>query len=107
METLNDIISKKRLLAEKYSSFFAKENLTFFKEREDAQVNYWLNALILKDKEQRDLFLKETNEQGVMTRPIWALMNKLSMFKACQTTDLTNALWLEERVVNIPSGVIL
>ncbi len=53
------------------------------------------------------LFLKETNDNGVMTRPIWALMNRLDMFKECQCVDLTNALWLEERVVNIPSGVIL
>ena len=61
----------------------------------------------MKDKAERDIFLKETNESGVMTRPIWALMNRLEMFKSCQCTDLSNALWLEERVVNIPSGVRL
>ena len=68
-------------------------------------MNYWLNSVILKDKEQRDLFLKVTNDNGVMTRPIWALMNRLDMFKECQCSDLSNSLWLEERVINIPSGV--
>ena len=62
--------------------FFKKENITFVSENDNSKVNYWLNAIILKDKEERDLFLKETNEKGVMTRPIWALMNKLDMFKA-------------------------
>ena len=42
-----------------------------------------------------------------MTRPIWTLMNKISMFKKAQCGDLTNAEWLEERVVSIPSGVVL
>ena len=107
METLDAILKNKRELANQYSNFFATQNIDFFKESNESKVNYWLNAIILKDKEERDFFLKETNAKGVMTRPIWALMNKLEMFKNSQTTDLSNALWLEERVVNIPSGVRL
>lgn len=105
METLDVILKNKRDLAEQYIDFFATQKLDFIEELEDSKTNYWLNAVLLKDKEERDLFLKETNENGVMTRPIWALMNKLDMFKVCQSADLSNALWLEERVVNIPSGV--
>ena len=107
METLDDILKSKRELAGQYMDFFAKQNMRFVTEVQDAKVNYWLNAIILKDKEERDLFLKETNDNGVMTRPIWALMNRLEMFKECQSADLSNAIWLEERVVNIPSGVRL
>ena len=105
METLESILKSKRELAEQYIDFFVTQDIDFAKELSDTKVNYWLNAVVLKDKEQRDLFLKETNDSGVMTRPIWTLMNKLEMFKKCQCTDLSNALWLEERVVNIPSGV--
>ncbi len=105
METLATILKNKRELADQYIDFFATQKLNFVTELEDSKANYWLNAVLLKDKEERDLFLKETNDRGVMTRPIWALMNKLDMFKACQSTVLSNALWLEERVVNIPSGV--
>lgn len=107
METLDAILKNKRELAGQYRGFFAKHNMRFVTEVQDAKVNYWLNAIILKDKDERDLFLKETNDNGVMTRPIWALMNRLEMFKGCQSTDLSNAIWLEERVVNIPSGVRL
>ena len=42
-----------------------------------------------------------------MTRPVWRLLNRLDMYKTCQTDALTNAKWLEERVVNIPSSVII
>ena len=69
------------------------------------KANHWLNAIILDSREDRDEFLKVTNDNNVMTRPIWTLMSKLPMFKDCQTDGLENSLWLEDRVVNIPSSV--
>ena len=59
------------------------------------------------DKEERDLFLRETNSKGITTRPIWTLMNKLSMFQGSQCGELSNAEWLEERVANIPSSMLI
>lgn len=107
MESLAVILQNKRELASNYEEFFANKNIQFVKEPENAISNYWLNAVILKDKSNRDEFLQQTNDAGVMTRPIWQLMNRLDMFKHCLAMDLTNAHWLEERVVNIPSGVRL
>jgi perosamine synthetase len=106
LENLENFLLKKRKLSQMYIDFFNNSAYNFFEEIEGSQSNYWLNAIILKNKEQRDLFLNKTNSQGVMTRPIWTLMNKLSMFKDSQCGDLSNAEWLEKRVVNIPSGVI-
>ena len=61
----------------------------------------------LENKKERDLFLKVTNKAHVMTRPIWQLMNKLAMYKDCQKDKLFNTRFLESRIVNIPSSVIL
>ena len=105
LEQIDKFLLNKRELANAYESFFSGSNIKFIKEPKDSKSNYWLNAIILKDKKQRDLFLDETNSASVMTRPTWVLMNKLPMFKEAQCTDLTNAEWLEERVVNIPSSV--
>jgi aminotransferase in exopolysaccharide biosynthesis len=107
METLDTILENKRTLALAYEHFFEGNDTKFVKEPENAKANYWLNAVILENKNKRDEFLKVTNDAGIMTRPIWQLMNRLKMFKSCQTGDLTNSYWLEERVVNIPSGVRL
>ncbi|NOQ31654.1 MAG: LegC family aminotransferase [Helicobacteraceae bacterium] len=107
METLEFILQNKRELALAYEKFFEGRKVDFVKETENSKANYWLNAIILTSNEERDRFLKSTNEAGIMTRPIWRLMNRLEMFKSCQTDELTNAYWLEERVVNIPSGVRL
>lgn len=106
LEKLDYFIQQKRILSEKYKQFFQEKGIEFFSEKGPAYSNYWLNAVILKDRIERDAFLKYTNENGVMTRPIWNLIYKSSMFEKCQRTDMTNAQWLEDRVVNIPSSVI-
>jgi len=107
LEQLNNFIINKRNLANKYEVFLKNINFDFLKEPKDSKSNYWLNSIILKNKKQRDKFLDETNSNGVMTRPIWTLMNKLPMFKDSQCDDLKNSKWLDERVVNIPSSVTL
>lgn len=107
MEVLDTILKSKRERALSYARFFETQTPVFIKEPVNAQSNFWLNAVVLENKAERDKFLKVTNEAGVMTRPIWQLMNKLDMFKSCQTGELDNSDWLEERIVNIPSGVKL
>lgn len=105
MESLEIILKNKRELALQYEHFFEDKEIELVTQLSESQTNYWLNAVILKNKQERDEFLVATNEAGVMTRPIWRLMIKLDMFKSCQSGDLINSHWLEERVVNIPSGV--
>jgi len=107
MENLELFIEKQRDLAQKYDAFFKDIDIKFIKEPKDSKSNYWLNAVILKDKEERDEFLKYTNDNGIMTRSIWRLMNKLDMFKDAQSGNLDNAQWFEDRVVNISSSVII
>ena len=105
LEGVNGFVKNKRELADLYQDFFIAKGLSFFTEPKDCTSNYWLNALVLENKNQRDDFLTYTNDRGVMTRPIWTLMNKLDMFKTAQCGNLDNATWLEQRVVNIPSSV--
>jgi aminotransferase in exopolysaccharide biosynthesis len=116
LERLPAFLKSKRQIAEAYKTFFSTfmlsefeasiSTLTFVKEPSNAQSNYWLNCILLNNKEDRDVFLKYSNENGVMTRPAWTLMNKLPMFNNCQTDELTNAKELEEKIVNIPSSII-
>jgi len=105
LEQLDSFIDDKRELAKRYQEFFEPLGILFVHEPQHARSNYWLNAIILPDRKTRDEFLKATNEAKVMTRPAWKLLNQLEMYRDCQTDALTNARWLEERVVNIPSSV--
>lgn len=106
LEQLNHFIKAKRGLAQLYAEFLKNSELRFFTEPEHCKSNYWLNAVVCDNAAQRDALLKSTNEKGVMTRPIWTLMNKLPMYSNCIKGELTHAEWLEARVVNLPSSVI-
>lgn len=105
LEQLDLFLKDKRDLAETYASFFENERISFRREMEDTKANYWLMCLELENLEERNAFLEETNASGVMTRPIWQLMFRLPMFENCYRDDQTNAVFLEERIVNIPSNV--
>lgn len=106
LEEIDHILANKRETAKKYNQFFSdKENIQFFTEPEGSKSNYWLNAVLLNDKEEQHQFLEYTNNHGVMTRPVWELMNRLPMFKDCGTDGLKNTVWFADRVVNIPSSV--
>ncbi len=108
LEQLDKFLVNKRDLASKYEKFFnVYSEIKFVKEPQNSNSNYWLQAVILKDIDSRNKFLDYTNKNEVMTRPIWKLMNELEMFKDCQCADLKHAKYLEQRVVNISSGVVL
>ncbi len=105
IEQLDLFLQNKRTLAEDYATFFQSIGMHFRKELPNTTANYWLMCLELNNRKERDVFLAETNSAGVMTRPIWQLMFKLPMFESCQRDDQQNAIFLEERIVNIPSSV--
>ena len=107
IEQLEKFVVIKRELADKYMAFCEKNGIVFNKEPENSRSNYWLNAVILNDRAERDEFLTFTNDNNIMTRPIWILNNKLDMYAGCQCGDLSNAQYLEDRVVNIPSSVYI
>ena len=106
LEMLQQFIAQKRQLAHDYQRFFAASDYQFVSEPEYAQSNYWLNAIICPDTHSRDELLKQTNEAGVMTRPIWKLMHRLPMFANALRGDLTQSEYIEAHLVNLPSSPV-
>ena len=105
LEQLNTFIQNKRKLAFEYSNFFESIGIKFRTELPNTKVNYWLMCIELENKKDRDSFLKETNENNVMTRPIWQLIFKSPLYSSFQKDSQENAIYLENRIVNIPSSV--
>lgn len=110
MEQLAEFLERKRRLAARYQSAFQGiGGVRFFTEPSFAKSNYWLNVLLLDEAfaEQREAVLEKTNDNGIMTRPAWTLMNHLPMFKDCPAMDLGCAENLSKRLINIPSSSFL
>jgi perosamine synthetase len=105
VEQLDQFLTNKRMLATEYINYFNSNGIKFRSEVANTRANYWLMCVELEDRIERDLFLKVTNDSKVMTRPIWQLMFRLPMFKNCLKDEQKNAIFLEDRIVNIPSSV--
>jgi aminotransferase in exopolysaccharide biosynthesis len=104
LEQLPTFIDSKRNLAQKYNSFFKSKGINFRTELPSTKANYWLMCIELENKQERESFLKETNKNGIMTRPIWQLIFKSSLYSRFQKDGQINAMYLEDRIVNIPSS---
>ena len=107
LEQLDLYLKKKRSLANSYEKFFFSKGVKFRTETKNTKANYWLMCVELENLKERDLFLESTNSNNIMTRPIWKAMDFLPMYKNCQKDELLNTRFLESRIVNIPSSVIL
>ena len=110
MEQLPQFLERKRRLAATYLKAFAgMAGVSFFTEPPFAKSNYWLNVLLLDGNvsDRQEEVLKKTNDNGIMTRPVWTLMNKLIMYKDCPAMDLDCAESLSKRIINIPSSPFL
>jgi aminotransferase in exopolysaccharide biosynthesis len=105
LEQLDSFVNNKRELAEIYWNFFSLNGLRLVKEIDESYSNYWLNTIIFEDSIQRNSFLEFANKNGVMCRPAWELMHRLSMFQDCYSENLSNSEWIADRIVNIPSSV--
>lgn len=104
LEQVEKFIENKRDTAAAYQKFFSGSVIEHVGEKNDTRANYWLNAILFPTREERDQFLQESNDAGVMTRPAWALMHTLDMFRHCIHDNLKVSSDIESRLVNIPSS---
>jgi perosamine synthetase len=110
LEQLPLLLESKRNLFLRYQGAFNKVNgVQLVSEPNCCSSNYWLQTIILNadNSRYRDAVLEATNNAGLMTRPAWILMNELTQFSAMPSMDLSGALSLSKRVINIPSSAYL
>ena len=110
IEQMDKFVTQKRALAKRYVEALKNiKEIELFEEAGFCKSNYWLNAIIIKKghEDLRDEILEKTNSSGIMTRPIWTLLNKLDMFKHCPKMNLDVSESLEKRIINIPSSAWL
>lgn len=110
LEQLPGFVDVKRKLYERYrAALDGIPHVRLFAEPEGCQSNYWLQTLLLDESAAglRDELLQATNDAGLMTRPVWQLMNRLPAYQACPSMPLPVSESLEKRIINLPSSVTL
>jgi perosamine synthetase len=107
LEQLTTKLASKRNLFSRYRVAFADiKGVTLFKEPQNCQSNYWLQTLVLDEDESelRNQLLEATNLMGIMTRPVWELINNLVPYRNSPSMDLSSAQSISSLVINIPSS---
>ena len=106
-EQLPGFVTDKRQLFERYQLAFADvTGVRLVAEPAGCRSNYWLQTLLLDESlaDQRDSVLTATNDAGLMTRPVWALMHRMPMYSNAPKAPLPVAESLERRLINVPSS---
>lgn len=107
LEQLPQFLESKRRLFERYRDAFKDfRAVQVMEEPVDCRSNYWLQALLLDKSvaDERDDLLEDTNNAGLMTRPIWTLLHRLAPYQDCPRAPLPVAESLERRILNLPSS---
>jgi len=110
LERLDEFLSSKRALADRYRAAFADDpEMRFADEPGNCRSNYWLSTILLRKPSAivRDRLLAVANDAGLMVRPAWTLLNRLPMYAACPTAPLPVAGRLAEAIINLPSSPAL
>jgi len=107
LSRLDDFLSAKRVLAEKYSEGFSSaRSMQFVAEPHGTTSNYWLNTIRLNkpDLSLRDELLVAARASGYMCRPAWNLLHTLPMYESSPRAKLPVAQNLWQSLINIPSS---
>ncbi|HHW4174145.1 TPA: aminotransferase LegC [Campylobacter coli] len=106
LENLELFLENKRELAKIYKDFFKNhDKCKFINEKSNEKSNFWLNTLLFKNENLRNIFLEECLKNNIFVRPIWKSLPSLKAFQNCQSDELINTKNLEKRLVNLPSSV--
>lgn len=106
LEQMDAFIERKRRLADLYEALFQNsEEAVFVREPEGTRSNYWLQAVRVRDRQERDAMLDALKGAGIEARPVWTLMPDLPHLAHCAVIgDLGQARRIEDTLVNVPSS---
>ncbi|AHW92342.1 aminotransferase LegC [Campylobacter coli] len=106
LENLELFLENKRELAKIYKDFFKNhDKCKFIDEKSNEKSNFWLNTLLFKNENLRNIFLEECLKNNIFVRPVWKSLPSLKAFQNCQSNELINTKKLEKRLINLPSSV--
>ena len=108
---IEEFIDRKRAIAERYAQALeGLPGLTLNPELDGCRNCFWLYSILIEEREfgidSRNL-IEQLNELRIDARPFWKPIHTMSMYQDCDSTDLSNAIWLWERGLNLPSSVSL
>lgn len=104
LRKLDHNLAVKRALHDEYRALFADSPYRLVEAPEGSTSNHWLNAVLLRDRKERDAFLQACVDTGIQARPAWELATDQRMYITALQDDLAVSRHMQDRLVNLPSS---
>lgn len=107
IKEFNKIIVKKRKIAQIYFSLFKNTKINLLKEGDNCKSNFWLNTVLLSNEQikHRNKIIDYCNKKGIGCRPAWNLISEIKIYKKYPKSNLSNAIKIQKKIINLPSGL--
>jgi perosamine synthetase len=80
LERINDILSKKRQIAELYKELLKDTEFKVHQEVGDVFHSYWMISILIPQADQRDTVRKHLSDAGIETRPVFYPVHTMPMY---------------------------
>ncbi len=90
-----------------YSNIFKNTEIKLLKPSENLKSNYWLNTIIVSNKNIKKKLILFSKQRNFNVRPIWKPINLFKHFKKNPKMNLDDTTYIYERALSLPSSVFL
>jgi len=90
-----------------YNALHGKNGFEMLPFREGTRSNHWFYSVILPERLDRDTVIAQLQQQGIQTRPVWALINEQCDYQRNETHAMDKAVWYRKHILNIPCSTNL
>ncbi len=107
LQKLKHMLKNKKKLFLKYKKEFNKYSEFYLLDQpKNCESNFWLNTIILRKTSMntRNNIIRLLNKNGIQARPCWKLLHRLKHFSNYPKMNLSAAIKLEKKIINIPSS---
>jgi len=80
LENVEEVLKKKRQIAQWYSNAIKGTTMTFHNEDENCFHSYWMCSVLLKESSKRDIVREYLKNNGIETRPLFYPVHTMPMY---------------------------
>ena len=106
IDQLENFIKSRNYLYRIYKKLFKGSDIKIFKEPKFCRSNYWLQIVFIKKNViHRKKIISFYKKNNIDLRPGWKLISDIKHFKDCPKSDVSNAKFLSQHIINLPSVI--
>ena len=107
MNKLKKILNKKKKIYLRYKKYFKNKKSIKLLEPINRKSNYWLNAIQIDNSNKKfiEKIILKLHRKKISVRPVWKQMHKINYLSKYPRMNLSNANYIKDKLLSLPSGV--